>query len=199
MPSVETKSNFTYRLTQYENAVSAWEKDPDQADKLSVLFWSYNDLERVRRITGDIEQIRAFPTDAYDHIRDLGPTLLRYLPSAALASATGWDKTVLEIYVCARPNPVAMFEEGNRIAQTQVVVYFGDNQFITHGSMRDAIETVNNYWDNNPTDDIFDCAWYGSGHGVKMVRDNIRRAYGCREGARGGMKNVWAWLDGYAN
>ncbi|KIK53946.1 hypothetical protein GYMLUDRAFT_249980 [Collybiopsis luxurians FD-317 M1] len=156
MPSVETKSNFTYRLTQYENAVSAWEKDLDQADKLSVLFWLYNDLECVHCITGDIEQIRAFPTDA-----------------AALASAIGWDKTVLKIYICARPNPVAMFEEGNRIAQTQVVVYFGDNRFITHGSMQDAIETINNYWDNDPTDDIFDCAWYGSGHGVKMVRDNI--------------------------
>ncbi|KIK51029.1 hypothetical protein GYMLUDRAFT_265999 [Collybiopsis luxurians FD-317 M1] len=163
MPSVETKSNFTYCLTQYKNAVSAWEKDPDQADKLSILFWSYNNL------------------------------------NAALASAIGWDKTVLKIYIRARLNPVAMFEEGNRIAQTQVVVYFGDNRFITHGSMRDAIETINNYWDNDPTDDIFDCAWYGSGHGVKMVRDNIRQVYGHGEGTRGGMKDVWAWLDGYAN
>ncbi|KIK49801.1 hypothetical protein GYMLUDRAFT_253548 [Collybiopsis luxurians FD-317 M1] len=196
MTSIETKSAFTYRLAQYESAVVAWEKDPDDLEKLSMLLWAHNDLERIRRVTGDLEQTRAFPTDAYDHVRQIEPSLLRYLPSAALASAIGWDRTLLRLYAGGRPNPVAIFEEGNRVAQTQVVVYFGDNRFVTHGSMRDAIETINNYWENDPNEDVLDCAWYGPGHGVRVVRENIRRVYGRGEGDRGGMRNVWDWLDG---
>ncbi|KIK60530.1 hypothetical protein GYMLUDRAFT_244515 [Collybiopsis luxurians FD-317 M1] len=160
MTSIETKSTFTYRLTQYESAVVAWEKDSNNLEKLSMLLWAYNDLD------------------------------------AALASAIGWDRTLLRLYAGGRPNPVAIFKEGNCVAQTQVVVYFGDNRFVMHGSMRDAIETINNYWENDPNEDIFNCAWYGPGHGVKVVQENIRRVYGCGEGNRGGMQNVWDWLDG---
>ncbi|KAJ3851388.1 hypothetical protein EV368DRAFT_65796 [Lentinula lateritia] len=182
--------DYEYHRGIYTSALERFENQPHDPTVAYELVWAYA-MVKNRPIPAEAVPLAAFPLESYDRLVLLPLGTLSTLPRVTVATAIGWNPTLLQKLALERERSVVIFEEGDGETELRTVVYLGCAQFFSFSTMIAAVGFLFEFWHTEPLHHQRD----GDNFGTQWLRDHLILEY---EGGWfdhwNGIERGWNWL-----